>query len=538
MIDSHSAPVFLKGRFLLAALILSSSSIPARAQEELPHGCTVMIAGKGTTADGSILFVKTEDDSPRDIDRLWYVPRKTHRPQSVVKLRNAGILPQVAETYAYFWDECPGTAFSNGIVNEWGVAFGSNGCSSKEDSFEEVAARGDIVDGGIGFMLRILLAERCRTARDAVELAAELIERFGYSASGRNLNIVDPNEAWQLQMVRGKQYVARRVRDDEVAIIANTFSIREVDPEDIANFICSPRLVEYAIERGWYDPASGQPFDFARTYAPERVHTASSNTDRQWNIARLLREDFPLSWQQARSGEMPVSVVPDRKLTVQNAFSVFRNHYEGTDLDRSGQTVAGEYKRSPHHTPTPICNYGTHRTTIIQQRNWMPAAIGTLVWRSLDQPCSSVFVPWYLAATRIPEAYHRSQEKLSTTERNLLQFHFELPPETWELDRESASGVFGYLGGLVDSWYELTIDFVQSRWDAFETLQFDLQPAVEKTALDLWEEDPVLAREYLSTYTYSRAVEVIDIARGLAAVIEQQLWTSGVRRRLIPPVER
>lgn len=528
----------LKRSTLLAALILCSSALTARAQEEQPHGCTVMIAGKGTTADGSILFVKTEDDSPRDIDRLWYVPRKTHSPGSVVKLRNGGTLPQVAETFAYFWDECPGTAFSNGIINEWGVAFGSNGCSSKEDPFEAVEARGDIVDGGIGFMLRIILAERCRTAREAVELAARLIGRFGYSASGRNLNIVDPNEAWQLQMVRGKQYVARRVRDEEVAIIANTFSIREIDLEDTANFICSPRLVEYAIERGWYDPAGGQPFDFALAYTPERIHTASSNTDRQWNLARLLQNDFPLSWEEARTGAMPVSVVPDRKLTVQDAFAVFRNHYEGTELDRSGRTTGGEYERSPHRTPAPICNYGTHRTTIIQQRSWMPPAIGTLVWRSLDQPCSSVFIPWYLSATRIPEAYHRSPEQLSTTERDLLKFHFDLPPETWELDRESASGIFGYLGGLVDSWYEITIDFVRSRWDAFEILQFDLQPAVEKAALDLWEDDPELAREYLSTYTYSRAVEAIDIARELTATIEQQLWTSGVRRKLIPPVER
>jgi len=523
---------------LLAGLILLAVAASASAQVELPHGCTVMVAGKGTTADGSILFVKTEDDSPRDIDRLWYVPRRTHPPGSMVRLRNGAALPQVAETYAYFWDECPGTAFSNGIVNEWGVAFGSNGCSSKEDPFEEVAARGDIVDGGIGFMLRILLAERCRTAREAVELAAELIGRFGYAASGRNLNIVDRNEAWQLQMAMGKHYVARRVLDHEVAVIANTFSIREVDPEDEENFICSPDLIEYAVERGWYDPSGGEPFDFAGAYAPERVHTRASNTDRQWNLARLLNSEFPLTWEEARAGKMPVSVIPDRKLTVQDAFSIFRNHYEGTSLDGSGRTETGEYERSPHQTPAPICNYGTHRTTVIQQRSGMPPAIGTLVWRSLDQPCSSAFVPWYLGATRIPEAYHHSTEKLSTTKRDLLDFHFDLPPETWELDRDSASGTFGYLGGLVDAWYDLTIDFVRERWNEFEGVQFELQPAVEKTALGLWEENPALSREYLATYTYSRAVEALDIARELTAAIEQQLWTSGVRRRVIPPVGR
>lgn len=529
------SPRFLKSAFLPAVLLLSATATTVRAPREGSDGCTVMIAGKGTTVDGSILFVKTEDDSPRDIDRLWFVPRRTHPPGSVVRLLNGGTLPQVAETYAYYWDECPGTPFSNGVLNEWGVAFGSNGCSSKEDSFEEVAARGDIVDGGIGFMLRIVLAERCRTAREAVELAVELIDRFGYAASGRNLNIVGPDEAWQLQMVRGKQYVARRVQDHEVAVIANTFSIRDVDRGDDDNFVCSPRLVEYAIERDWYDPDSGEPFDFAAAYSPARAHTSSSNTDRQWNMARLLNADFHLSWEEAREGRMPVSVIPDRKLTVKDAFDIFRNHYEGTPLDRSGRTEGGEYERSPHRTPAPICNYGTHRTTVIQQRNWLPPEIGTLVWRSLDQPCSSVFVPWYLCSTRIPEEYQRSAEKLSTTRRNLLEFHFDLPPETWELDRESASGVFGYLGGLVDSWYDLTIDFVRERWDRFEALQFELQPAVEKTAIELWEGNPALAREYLSIYTYSRAIEALETARELTDTIEQQLWTSGVRRRIIPP---
>ena len=112
--------------------------VPVGMNDEAQEGCTVMIAGKNTTVDGSILFVKTEDDGRNDIDFLWYIPRKTYKPGAVVKLQAGGTIPQVEETYAYFWDECPGTSFSNGIVNEWGVAFGSNGCSSKEDPVSKV----------------------------------------------------------------------------------------------------------------------------------------------------------------------------------------------------------------------------------------------------------------------------------------------------------------------------------------------------------------------------------------------------------------
>ncbi len=503
----------------IAILIALATSTTLLAQSVFPEGCTVFIAGRNTTVDGSILFVKTEDDGPRDIDYLWYIPRKTYEPGAVVELRAGGSIPQVRETYAYFWDECPGTAFSNGIVNEWGVAFGSNACGSKEGSLEEVAARGDLVDGGIGFRLRMVLAERARTAREAVMIAAQLLDTYGYTGSGRNLNIVGPDEAWQLQMVRGKQYVARRVQDYEVVIIANTFSIREVDPDDHENFICSPRLIEYAIQRGWYDPASGKEFDFASVYAPERRHRSPSNTNRQWDLARLLNKDFPVTWQEAQTGIMPVSVKPDRKLSLGDVFSIIRSHYEGTALDQSGFTDTGEYVNTPHRTSSTICNYGSHRTTVVQQRNWLPVKIGTVTWRALDQPCSSVFVPWYLGVTGIPEAFHKAPESLYTTNRDLLDYHFNAPPETWQPDMESASGIFGHLADLVDAHYASTIDLVQRRWSEYENLQFELQPFIENTARELYEQDVDLVEKFLTTYTYSQAMRSLEVAHELIDVI-------------------
>jgi hypothetical protein len=46
-----------------------------------------------------------------------------------------------------------------------------------------------------GYMLRRLLAERTKSAREAVLPAGELIEKFGYRASDRTYSIVDRNEA-------------------------------------------------------------------------------------------------------------------------------------------------------------------------------------------------------------------------------------------------------------------------------------------------------------------------------------------------------
>jgi dipeptidase len=493
---------------LMLAALAAAAVGAAVDHGPLPTGCTALIAGGGTTEDGSVLYAKTEDDTRDDIDYLWYVPRRSHRPGEVVRLYNGGAIPQVAETYAYFWDEPPATQYSSAIVNEWGVAFGSNACSSKEDPVEEVEARGDLVEGGLGFELRMILAERSKTAREAVLLAAELLDSYGYNASGRNLNIVGPKEAWQLQMVRGKQYVARRVRDDEVALIANTYTIRAVDTNDRDDFVCSPRLVEYAVERGWYDRREGA-FDFAKAYASESSHTSPVNTDRVWDMARHLDEGFPVTWEEARTGVLPVSVIPDHKLSLADVMAIFRSHCEGTDLYRADSTTT-----SPHVFHT-VCNNATHRTTIVQQRSDMPPQVGTVVWRALDRPCASVFVPWYLGATRVPEAFQHAPESFNETDKGALAYHFGMPAAAWRPDLDSSGGVFKLLTNLVDGDYANSIGIVRQRWDALEDAAFKLQPEVERTALGLYQKDAALAAEFLTAYCNGLATRSLETAREL-----------------------
>ncbi len=494
-----------------ASAAVSRSPVPLDLRQEQRLGCSALIAGKNTTVDGSIIFAKTEDDTPDDIDFLWYIPRRRHEPGSRVKLQNGGAIPQVAETYAYFWDQNPGTPFSNNIVNEWGVSLGSDACPSREDPVEEVAARGDIVDGGLAFELRIVLAERARTAREAVEIAAKLLDSYGYNASGRCLHIVGPAEAWQLQMVRGKQYAARRVRDDEVAITANTYTIREIDMGDRENFICSPRLIDYATERGWYDPAGGEPFDFAAAYADRNAHTNPRNTDRTWGMARLLDADYPVTYEEARTGILPPAVKPDRKLTVKDVMEIFRDHYEGTALDSTNS-----YHISPHRSPVrPICCLASHRTTVIQQRSWLPPEIGTIVWRALEPPCMSGFVPWYLGAARIPDAFQMAPLRADTAQMARVDFHFNMPEETWQLGLESSGALFKLLMNLVDGDYAATSGMVRKAWDEFEAEEFAMQPAVEETALKLYEKDRPLAVEFLTLYTGALAEKSLATARTL-----------------------
>ncbi len=477
------------------------------------HACTVLIAGKGTTADSSVYFGKTEDDSGHNIDYLWNFPGQDHPENAFLTGNLEGLeIPQANSTYQYLLDQCPPTSYSNMVVNEWGVAFGSNGCKSKEASLEELKKRGEIKDGGIGFMLRIILAQRARTAREAVELAAKLIEKYGYRASGRNLNIVGPEEAWQLQMVRGKHYVARRVRDDEVVIVSNTFSIREVDLEDKENFIASPDLIDYAIKQGWYNPGEDGEFDFAKAYADEEYHINNSNNHRQWMLAKALDPSFQVSLQEAESGDLPVSFKPSEKLKIDDIIQVLRNHYEGTQLNPDESQVD-----NPHHLPHTICRNSTHKATVVQQRSNMPPEIGTVIWRALGQPCQSIFVPWYLGTEDIPEEYakkeyHRSGKiqteliKDQSTNASFLYYHFNFPMEKHdEIDIKTASGAFTLLNKLSDANYKKSQPLIRERFDPMEKEMIQNQQQVEEEALRLYEKDKEEAIKHVTKYTHEQA---------------------------------
>ncbi|MBN1509020.1 MAG: C69 family dipeptidase, partial [Sedimentisphaerales bacterium] len=189
------------------------------------QACFSVVVGKNTSTDGCVIVGHNEDDAGPQLVNHHKVPRQTHPPSTMVTLRDGGSLEQVSQTWSYLWSEMPGLSFSDSYLNEWGVTVCSDNCPSRED-------KPQITDGGIGYMLRRLVAERARTAREGVLLAGSLVERFGYVDSGRTYIIADPNEGWLFCAVHGKHWLARRVPDNEVALVANTYTIRNVDLKD------------------------------------------------------------------------------------------------------------------------------------------------------------------------------------------------------------------------------------------------------------------------------------------------------------------
>jgi len=440
----------------------------SRAPDAL--GCYAVIVGRGASADGSVLVGHNEQNDGRQILNFRRIPGQRFPEGAVVRLRRGGQLPQVRQTAGLLWSENPGLEFSDAYLNEFGVAVVSDGCPSREDDYQTLVARGEIRQGGIGCMLRRLVAQRARTAREGVELAGKLVEQFGYVDLGRTYVIADPQEAWLLAVVRGRRWVAWRVPDDKVVVLPNIYIIGEVDLKDSDNFLASADLIDYAVRRGWFDRQGAEPFNFRKVYREDRSDAPDLRGWRGRELVSGQREPWPLK------EEPPPGIGPREKMTVAAVAAILR------DTAGPGRTLS---------TPE------TQEGAVLQLRSGMPREIGCIYWRTSGEPSMGVLLPWYLGVTETPASYYRPVD----LETHLsLEHHFRPPRGTFDYDPKLAWWTFKRLQDLVREDFDHRIKVVRPVWAAFEQRVFGDQAAVEKKALELWETDPDAARAYLTEY--------------------------------------
>lgn len=477
------------------AVCLWASSFPSAATVRVRPSdkCTTVIVGKNATFDGSVLLAHNEDWGEYPVALRW-TPRETHAVGDVIQLHGGQTVPQVAETFAFLSP----AATCNGI-NEFQVMITDNTGSCRKE----------IVRSPTGIDMDELVAitlQQSRTSREAIETMGRLIDRCGYKSidgpDGDIFSVADPKEGWWMEVTSSGQWVAQRVPDDAFVIIANQFRISTVDLRDSSRFLACSNLVDYAIGQGWYKPSDG-PFQFSRAYSLP----GHASARRQW------RGNTRLGGKSLDPEDQPLAVVPARKLQPQDLIAFLRDHFEGTEFDLTKGYKTG----SPHHTAERgICRMSTDASTVAHLRSWLPPEIGGLLWFSVGTPCSSVYVPLYLGVTDFPKPYA------------------SIPPK---FDRENAFWTFNSLENLVDQYYAdqgtvvgasakkdaaRSIDFVAAFWQKVETEAFAMQPAVEKTALELMATDKALARSFLTKYyqmlawrSFQDAQELTDHLRTL-----------------------
>jgi dipeptidase len=468
----------------LVVAVVACLALPA-------YACSSIIVGKNASKTGEVLLGHNEDNGGRLVMPQYIMPRRQHEPGTMIRCEDfAALIPQVEETWSFIWTETrtlSGASFSCGFINEWGVAVMSDNCGpSNEDN-------PDLLDGGIGYGLRRIIAERARTAREGVEIAAELVGTYGYLASGRSYQIVDKNEGWMFQAVNGKHYVAQRVGDDEIAFIPNRYTIRKVDLEDTENFIASPDLITYAIERGWYTPAvpdDYSDFDFAKAY--QKGYTPNDIRQRRAYSMILGREI-------GEDEEIPFAVKAQRKFGPEDVMEILRTHYEGTADD-----LTNGYEVSPHFVANRrICTSTTQESAVVQFRE---NPIFTVYWRTSGRPCVNPYVPWYLGILSVPDGYGWLDPIVA------MDTHFSAHPDDVSYNASRAWWAFMDLQNIADPQYGEVVDEIQKHVFALEKEFFNKQSEIEATAYALYAQDPQKAREFLTEYTHEVAKKAWDLA--------------------------
>src|SRR3569623_1808369 len=70
---------------------------------------------------------------------------------------------------------------------------------------------------------------------------------------------------WLISIGASAVWVAQRVPDDHIAVVANGFTIRGIDINDADNYMASKNIFEVARRAKLWDPNHG-PFDFQQVY--------------------------------------------------------------------------------------------------------------------------------------------------------------------------------------------------------------------------------------------------------------------------------
>lgn len=339
------------------------------------QACSTLVIGKDVSKTGNIILAHNEDNGGRLFNQQHYVPPAKHKPGEVIKFeKTAATLPQVPETLGFYWDETfvpDGASFADGFFNDAGVAIVTNWCGEILDA--DVMP---VKDGGIGYGIRRLVAERAHSAREAVQIATELLKNFGYFHEGRTYTFADANEAWQLAIHQGNSWAARKIDDNEVVYIPNAFSMDKVNLRDKARWMIEPGQVERANRDGRHDPKD-PIFNWRKIVAKESVR------HERWNANRNV-----LAWKFITGVEMndperfPYSVVPKRKFGVEDAMALLRLH----------ESYIGEEQPFYHSASEGICRTTSHDSIVY---NLTKDPTLTEAYKTLGRPCESIYVPIY-----------------------------------------------------------------------------------------------------------------------------------------------
>ena len=499
----------------LAALI-SASAMEASA-------CTNLIVGKKASVDGSVLVSYNADDYGM-FGHLCHYPAGMHKKGEMRKIFDwdtgeyHGEIPEAPVTYNVI-----------GNINEFQLSIGETTYGGREEMVDTTG----ILDYG---SLIYVTLQRAKTAREAISIMTSLVEKYGYCSSGETFSICDPNEAWIMEMMgtgpgsKGVVWVAVRIPDNAICAHANQSRIGKFDMKDKKNVFYSKNVISYARKMGWF---TGKDADFSwkNTYARPDFSGRRFCDARVWSFFNHYQKGFDryLPWalgKDPNAEDMPLWIIPDRKLSVHDVEMGMRDHYEGTALALDTTNVGGGIYQMPYR-PTPLQfkvdgkTYFNERPISTQQsafsfvsqlRSWMPREIGGVIWFGNDDANMIAYTPVYCGNTVQPECYNTpGADAVTFSDKNAF----------W---------VCNWVSNMVYPRYSQIFPELKIVRDSLEASYFAQQADFEKKAMELYATDKQAALRLLNEYSVDKAQQMLAEWKNLAIRIIVKYNDMGVKQ--------
>ncbi|MFA4046209.1 MAG: C69 family dipeptidase [Prevotella sp.] len=466
------------------------------------EACTNLIVGKKASKDGSVMCSYSADDYGMFIG-LCHFPAGKHAKGEMRKVYDwdtneyHGEIPEAEETYNVI-----------GNINEYQVSIGETTFGGREEMVDTTG----ILDYG---SLIYIALQRSKTAREAIKVMTGLVETYGYCSEGETFTICDPNEAWIMEMMgkgpgsKGVVWVALRVPDDAICAHANQSRIRTFNVKDKKNVMVSDDCIGYARRMGWFDGAD-KDFSFCDAYAKPDFSGRRICDARVWSFFNHFSDDMNryipyVEGKQADTEPLPLWIVPNRKVSLQDMEACMRDHYEGTPFSLDNDPGRGVWDMPYRPTPLtytvdgkkyfnerPISTQQSAFSYVAQLRSWLPRQIGGILWFGNDDGNMVAFTPVYCGNTVRPECYNTKGADAVT------------------FSNKNAFWVCNWVSNMVYPRYSLMFPSLKEVRDSLDNSYFVNQPAVEKKALSLYENSREEAVKYLNDYSNTVAQQMLD----------------------------
>ncbi|KAF2998273.1 hypothetical protein E8E13_006790 [Curvularia kusanoi] len=449
--------------------------------------------GKSLTADGSVMVGGTGEE----VSSHWLeiFPAKDYPPNTTLEVgvtEQASMpgrrlnISQAAHTFRYIsmeYSDYEGfpAPLTNGGVNEKGVAVRDVWAQNRDD----LIAMTPNPQTGLQYSdLARIVMERASSAREGVEIIGQLISEYGYADYGGNSHLIaDANEGWIVWEMSGgkKLWAAERLGTDVVRVLYPGYIENfPVDFENSTNYMGSPNIVSFAVEQGWWNPNSSEPFNVWKAYG-----TASGNY--------TARDGGYKYMSQAALENATLAMAP---VTEKDLIARLRDFRIADDEAGYGQVVS----LHPDMDPDLI-----------------------RIWVAPTGSVTAPFNPWWLGVKSVPSEYGQHRYLTADAASTFLDPDFQSQEAT-----DFACRIFKQVLYYTCSDPDAFLPIVQDMLHGFENASFADLSWVERSAELLVQngqrED---ALDLLTFYAHTRAEKALALGKTMVNALDAYIKLTG-----------